>query len=218
MAMQKRVLLSNITARAFDAGTENKYIVEGYAAVFNNRYTLRKGAGWEWQETIDKNAFDGCEMADVLFQYNHEGRVLARTTNGTLTLNTDERGLHVTATLGGTDDGRALWQDIQGGYVNKMSFSFLASRVEETEERVQGASGGRVYLDTIKSFERVYDVSAVSIPANEETEIEARSKDFEARQCRAKEREEKATAAADNTGNSRTRMARELSLSIALNQ
>lgn len=157
--------------RAADADG-NGYVVEGYAATFNEPYTLSERYGIRLREQIDRNAFDGCEMTDVIFQFDHEGRVYARTTNATLSLSTDEHGLFVRADLGGTEDGQKLYKDIKGGYITRMSFAFTVAGVEEKRTK----DGDTVdYLQTVTKIKRLYDVSAVSIPANDGTEISARN-------------------------------------------
>ena len=162
-----------------DEEKERACIVEGYAATFNSPYQLFRGGGEAVYEVIDRAAFDRSEMSDVILQYDHEGRVYARQSNGTLSLSLDARGLKVRADLGGTQAGRALYEEIRGGYTTRMSFAFTIdeSDFEELpEERILGFSTGstdRCYLHTIRKIGRVFDVSAVSIPANEGTGIEA---------------------------------------------
>jgi HK97 family phage prohead protease len=111
-------------------------------------------------------------MSDVIMQYDHRGRVFARIRNNTLELRTDAKGLFVSANLGGTEIGRQLYEEIRGGYTDKMSFAFTVSgdRLERFEE-----NNRRVYLRTITQINKVFDVSAVSIPANDGTSISARS-------------------------------------------
>ena len=120
----------------------------------------------------DAHAFDDCDMSDVIFQYDHEGRVFARNKNKTLELTPDEKGLKVRAYLGGTDIGRQLYQEIKGGYTDKMSFGFIVAedRTEETN-----LTDKTEVLRTILSISKLYDVSAVSIPANDATSISARN-------------------------------------------
>lgn len=157
-------------------------IVEGYATTFNSPYQLMREGGYALFEKMDENAFDGCDMRDVIFQYDHAGRVYARTGNGTLELKADSRGLKVRADLSGTAEGRKLYEEIKGGYTTKMSFGFDIedSEMEELpEEEILGFRTGspdRYCLHTVRKIRRVYDVSAVSLPANEGTGIEARSR------------------------------------------
>ena len=156
-------------------------IVEGYATTFNQPYELfRDNWGGElfiFREQVDPNAFADTDMSDVIMQYNHEGRVFARTSNGTLGLDPDMKGLHIRADLGGTEIGRQLYEEIDGGYTDKMSFGFRVGKdkTERTEERDEEAGVTVVtVLRTILNIAKLYDVSAVSIPANDATSISAR--------------------------------------------
>ena len=175
-----------------DPENENK-VVTGYATTFNQPYLLRDFGDYRVEEQIDSRAFDECDMSDVIMQYDHQGRVFARQSNGTLRLNIDEHGLEVTASLGGTTLGRQLYEEIAGGYTNKMSFGFTVA-----DDNI--VPDGTDYLRTIRSIGRLFDVSAVSIPANDATEISARSHcdgviaEIEAERLRAEEEEQRRQA------------------------
>lgn len=151
---------------------EGRMIVEGYATTFNQPYTLMRDGGYRIDEQVDPGAFDETDMSDVIMQYDHEGRVFARTKNGTLELMSDEHGLKIRARLDGTDIGRQLFQEISGGYTDKMSFGFTVTG-QKREEKNEGNE--KVILRTITRIGKLYDVSAVSLPANDATEISARS-------------------------------------------
>ena len=112
-------------------------------------------------------------MRDVIMQYDHEGRVFARVANGTLKLEEDDHGLKITADLGGTEIGRQLFEEIEGGYTNKMSFGFTVA--EDRKERSRDAEGRVTVLRTITKIGKLFDVSAVSLPANDATEISSRN-------------------------------------------
>lgn len=163
----------DMVLRAADDDGED-YIVEGYATTFNEPYLLWREDNYTVYEQVDRNAFANCDMSDVIFQYNHEGRVFARNSNNTLTCTPDEHGLLTRALLGGTEIGRELYEEIKGGYTNKMSFGF---RVEsDVREIAENAETGEVtIMRTITAISRLYDVSAVSIPANPATSIAART-------------------------------------------
>ena len=148
------------------------YNVRGYATTFNEKYTLWDDGDFRVYEQVDPHAFDECDMRDVIFQYDHEGRVFARTSNDTLKLTPDAHGLEVNAYLGGTEIGRNLFEEIKGGYTSKMSFGFHVEADDIQEEEVEGKV---IYTRTIKKINKLYDVSAVSLPANDGTEISARS-------------------------------------------
>lgn len=174
-----------------EANTDNdEYIVEGYATTFNQPYPLYHVDSKLVEEQIDRNAFDKTDMGDVILQYDHEGKVYARISNNTLELKTDEHGLFVRAYLGGTQSGRNLYEEIKGGYTNKMSFGFTVEKDDFTETK-------NGYLRTIRSIGKLFDVSAVSLPANDFTEISARSHcdgviaEIEAERLRAEEKARK---------------------------
>lgn len=150
----------------------DSYRVKGYANTFGQVYTLWDDKRVRIDEMVDPHAFDECDMTDVIFQYDHEGRVFARTSNDTLQLTPDSHGLQVNAYLGGTEIGRNLFEEIKGGYTSKMSFGFHVKADEIKEEELDGKT---IYTRTIKAIDKLYDVSAVSLPANDGTEISARS-------------------------------------------
>lgn len=152
---------------------EGRMVVEGYATTFNQPYELMRAKDVIVNEQVDAHAFDETDMSDTIMQYDHEGRVFARVKNGTLQLTPDEHGLKVTADLGGTEIGRQLFEEISGGYTNKMSFGFTVTG--EKKQRSKDENGNTVILRTITKVGRLYDVSAVSLPANDATEISSRS-------------------------------------------
>ena len=148
-------------------------IVEGYATTFNQPYQLWRDQEMTVNEQVDRNAFAETDMTDVIMQYDHEGRVFARIANGTLDLEADEHGLRIRANLGGTEIGRQLFEEIQGGYTNKMSFGFTVTG--EEKKITKDADGHITVLRTITKIGKLFDVSAVSLPANDATEISARN-------------------------------------------
>jgi len=152
---------------------EQRKIVQGYASVFNHPYTLWEDEEFVVQEEVDSRAFDDADLSDVIFQYNHEGRVFARTKNETLVVGPDEKGLSILAYLGGTDIGQQLYQEIKGGYTTQMSYGYTV-RDSVWDESV--LEDGRILEKrTITAISKVYDVSAVSIPANDATSISVRN-------------------------------------------
>ena len=148
-------------------------VVEGYATTFNSPYELWRDREMTVNEQVDRHAFDETDMTDVIMQYDHEGRVFARIANGTLELDADDHGLHIRANLGGTEIGRQLFEEIQGGYTNKMSFGFTVTG--EERKTTKDADGHITVLRTITKIGKLFDVSAVSLPANDATEISARN-------------------------------------------
>lgn len=141
-------------------------IVEGYAAVFESETVLYSWDGVDYKEIIDRGAFEGAEMTDVVMNFNHEGKPVARTKNGTLKLTLDETGLRIRADLSGTEAGRQLYEEVKGGYIDKMSFAFTVEKDEYNQSE---------HLRRVLRVKRLYDVAAVDIPAYEATSLSARS-------------------------------------------
>lgn len=144
---------------------EQPFVVEGYATTYDDPYILFEFDGVAYKESVSRDALAGADMNDVIFLYNHEGMVFARQSNGTLQLSSDERGLHIRADLGSTEDSRRMYESIKAGLVTQMSWAFTIADDDYDEE---------THTRTIKSVRKVYDVSAVSIPANPNTDIAAR--------------------------------------------
>lgn len=85
----------NMTMQIREAGEgeeDPRKIVTGYASTFEEPYKLTSGEGWELWEVVDRSAFDETDMEDVILQYDHHGRVFARTRNNTLRVEPDEQG------------------------------------------------------------------------------------------------------------------------------
>ena len=160
------------TAETDEAPDERK-MVTGYASTFNEPYTLYEDESWRFNEVVDARAFDNTDMSDVILQYDHCGRVFARISNNTLTVTPDEKGLLIEADLGGTELGRQLFEEIRGGYTNKMSFGFTVDGEDYLDTK--DTDGKDLTVRTITSVRKLYDVSAVSLPANDATSISVRS-------------------------------------------
>lgn len=165
--------------RAAEDTEDNQYIVRGYASTFEP-YVLFHEGDKEIYEQIAPDAFKNADMSDVIMQYDHEGRVFARTKNETLKVGTDEHGLWMEADLSKTEGARSLYEDIKSGMITEMSFAFTV----EKDNYNKGTC-----TRTIEAIRKVYDVSAVSIPANPGTEISARNYfngviEAEAEECR----------------------------------
>ena len=160
----------SMTMTAVDEGDA---LVRGYATTFDDPYTLYSDDDIVLREIIDHDALMDADMSDVILQYDHEGRVFARTSNGTLRVEPDAHGLAIEADLSGTAIGRELYQEIKGGYTTKMSWAFVVASDEWKSEKAP--DGRKLETRTIKKVRKVFDVSAVSMPANDASEISARN-------------------------------------------
>jgi len=150
----------------FRALEDEEFIVEGYATTWDDPYTLFEYDGIKYMEQIDRNALNSANMDDVIFLYNHEGMVFARQSNGTLQLSINDRGLYIRADLSSTEASRQMYESIKAGLVTQMSWAFTVEEDSYNE---------KTHTRSILKVNKVYDVSAVSIPANPNTDISARS-------------------------------------------
>lgn len=133
----------------------DKPTVVGYGAVFNSESNDLGG----FREYIAPGAFDGRLKDDVRFLINHDANlILARTTNGTLRLSVDDKGLRYEADMPNTSTARDLMELLKNGTISQSSFAFT---VEEDSWEVKDGMNIR----TIDKVSQLYDVSSVTYPA-----------------------------------------------------
>ena len=144
---------------------ESNYYVEGYAARYEP-YVLYETEEGPIYERFEPGCFAGCDMSDVIYQLNHQGTVMARQSNGSLIVEPDDNGLFVAADLGRTEAARNHFEEISAGMITKMSWGFILGDYDYDRE-------SRTIIH--RSVKKIFDVSGVSIPANQNTEINARS-------------------------------------------
>ena len=161
-----RAIITPLQIPTAEKRIDSDYYVEGYATTFNKPYLLYEWDGVQYFEEIDRHALDGADLSDVIMQYDHQGKVLARLSNGTLGIEPDDNGLFIYADLSKSAAAKELYEEIRNGLVTKMSWAFTVAEDEYNRE---------TRTRTIKKIKKVYDVSAVSIPANSDTDISARS-------------------------------------------
>ena len=168
--MQNKECRSMIQPLTIPSTTEKRmdsdYYVEGYATTFDTPYLLYEDNGTKYYEKIDRHALDEADMSDVLMLYNHDGKPHARTTNGTLGLEVNNTGLLTFADLSKSRAAKDLHEEISSGLITKMSWAFVVAN--DSYDR-------STHTRTIFKIKKVYDVSAVSYPANTDTTISARS-------------------------------------------
>ena len=168
---QYRALAFNTPAKE---DKKNKFdsdcYVEGYAAKYERYVLFDDGQSKKIYEEFLPECFRNCDMTDIIFQFDHAGKVYARKSNNTLTVEPDQEGLFICADLSKTSAARSMFEDIQTGLITKMSWGFLPDY--KTLEVVEDD-----FSITIRHhhISKIYDVSAVSIPANNDTEIQARN-------------------------------------------
>lgn len=158
-----------IRAKDTEEKDNDEMIIEGVACVFDKPTVLFEVEGIEYKEVVDKRALDDADISDVIFNYNHGGRVYARTRNDSLHLEVKEDGLHVRVSLNPEDEGhKELYRDIKSGLIDKMSYCYIVSD-DGFDYDVE------THTRRITSIKKLFDVSAVDIPAYDSTSISARS-------------------------------------------
>lgn len=163
---QTRALTVLNSQPAVSKRIDTEYYVEGFAARYDPYVLYHDCNGEPIYERFEPGCFADCDMSDIIMQYDHEGKVMARTSNGSLIVEVTEEGLFVAADLGRTEAARDLYEDIKAGMVTKMSWRFRCGTYYYDQE-------SRTIVH--KTVKKIYDVAPVSIPANDDTEINARA-------------------------------------------
>ena len=159
----------NLEVRDKNEAGDPTYIVRGYASTFEPYVLFTDEDGVDYKEVIEPTAFDEADLTDVVFRVDHEGRVYARSSAGTLTVGVDEHGLFDEADLSKTAVARELFEDIKAGNYPKQSFAFIVK--EDEFDR-------KTHTRTIKKIAKVFDVSPVSFPANPTTELDIATRSY----------------------------------------
>ena len=154
----------NMTFEVREDGDQPSFLVEGYASTFEP-YTLMEIDGLDYNEQIDTHAFDETDMTDVVYRIDHEGKVFARSSAGTIKLDIDEHGLHQVTDLSKTKAGREHFEEIRAGLYPQMSFAFTVA-----EDHYDADTRTRI----VDKVAKIYDISSVAFPANDTTELHIR--------------------------------------------
>ena len=154
----------NMTFEVREDGDKPSFLVEGYASTFEP-YKLVEIDGEDYNERIEPTAFDEADMTDVVYRVDHEGKVYARSSAGTIKLDIDEHGLHQITDLSKTRAAQEHFEEIAAGNYPQMSFAFTVA-----EDHYDAESRTRI----IDRIAKVFDISAVSFPANPTTELHVR--------------------------------------------
>ena len=167
--METRTFLGSVEKRAND---DNKITITGMPIVFNAKTDI---GGW-WEESIDPGAIDADTLKDVRLLVNHDfnGIPLARsrrnTSNSTMRLTIQADGVAMEADLD-SKNPKVLELDsaIERGDISGMSFAFLVDG--DKWEDLDSDYPKR----TITHISEIFEVSAVTWPAYEQTSISSRS-------------------------------------------
>lgn len=148
--------------------------IEGYAAIFNEEFVLYEDASYRVVEIISPGAFSDVMSDDVRCLFNHDAnKVLGRSTNGTLAMAEDSKGLFFTNQMDAeTRIGKDVYQHVKRKDVTGCSFAFIVSKSTWTEEEKDGVYN---VTRTIQKLSNLYDVGPVTYPAYEQTSVDARA-------------------------------------------
>ncbi len=160
-----RTLNVTLKPKESDKRLDSAFYVEGYATTFEPYVLYEDDKGQKIYEHFTKECFKNTDMSDIIFQFDHEGKVYARMSNNTLIVEADEKGLFIAADLSKSPAAQELYGEIEAELITKMSWGFRPGLYSYDKK-----------ARTIrhKSVKKIFDVSAVSIPANGDTEINAR--------------------------------------------
>ena len=156
--------VSEIRMDSQEDGSEPKIV--GYAAKFNS---LSHDLGG-FREKIEPGAFSRAlsEGQDVRALVDHDpGKIIGRSTSGTLRMLEDDHGLRVEIDPANTTAGRDIMESITRGDVTGMSFGFTVK--DEDWQIVDGEN-----IRTLRDMD-LFDVSVVTFPAYASTEVALRS-------------------------------------------
>lgn len=168
--LEQRSYYFEIRAEDSEKGT----VITGRPIVYNSRTDL----GY-YDEIIEPGALNGTDLKDVRFLVNHDlskiplARSRRNNGNSTMQLMVDNNGMGIRVLLDTENnaDARSLYSAVQRGDISGMSFMFGIS--DEEWENLDSEHPTR----HIKAISIVVEVSAVTFPAYESTEINARSKE-----------------------------------------
>ena len=154
--------IGNIEIRT-DEEKESEIYAEGYALVFNSWSEDLGG----FVETIEPSALEGSDLSDVRALFNHNAdKVLARSTAGTLELETDDKGLKFRFKLPNTSYGKDVAENLRNGNINQCSFGFV---LDDDGDSFDFDEKRSIYQRTLKKIKSVMDISLVTYPAYSST-------------------------------------------------
>jgi len=161
--MNNKQFFPSVELRAYMSEDEDKMLLEGYAIVFNSESRDLGG----FTEVVKENALDNAlnRNSDVLALYGHDyANVLGRQSAGTLKLDKDEKGIKFMLDLPNTQLGRDVYTLVERGDLRGNSFGF-------TVEKDSWDKVGDKVIRTIEQVKDLFEISIVSLPAYEATEL-----------------------------------------------
>ena len=169
--MSNREIRAMETIKAVD---DEQMIVEGYALRFN---TLSNDLGG-FVETISPEALKEADLSDVRCLIDHDSsKVLGRTVSETLELKVDDEGLYFRCQLPNTSYSKDLYENIRLGNINQCSFGFI---LDEDGDSFEKRDSDGLFKRTIRKIQSLFDVSIVTYPAYNDTDVAPALRSIEA--------------------------------------
>lgn len=170
--MKKHEIRSyDFDVRAKEDEEHGKYL-EGQPIVYNSRTDLGL-----YDEIIEVGALKNTNLKDVRFLVNHDFNMipLARSRNNTknstmqMTVNDEGMSIRVNLDVEGNSKAKELYSAVKRGDISGMSFAFYIDKEEWEDLKTEHPTR------RIKSISEIFEVSAVTFPAYEDTNISARN-------------------------------------------
>lgn len=166
----KEIRSCEIRASEPTADGSDALIINGVPIVFESPTTIKSEVG-EYTEIIKRGALDKCDMSDSRLLYNHDlSRLPYAKTPNTMKFNIEKDGLHMTASLPGTEEGRSLYEAIKRGDLTGMSFGFKVPPGGDTYDP-------KTNTRTINTIEKLYEVSVTPFPCYQDTTVSTEARD-----------------------------------------
>lgn len=172
--MELRATSTEVKIRSAEDGTESRTI-EGYALKFNKRSQPLMGG--YFVETLDSRCLDDTDMSNVVATFNHDESKLLGRSGVNLTLAKDDVGLRFKIDLPNTTLGNDILEEVRMGILSQCSFAFTLPD-DDADVWTRSNEEGVDYKRTILAIDKLYDVSVVTTPAYQDTNVSvgARSK------------------------------------------
>jgi len=171
-----RTMTTEVKIRSNEDDTESRTI-EGYALKFNKRSQPLMGG--YFVETLDSRSLDNTDMSNVVATFNHDESKLLGRSGVNLTLAKDDVGLRFKIDLPNTTLANDVLEEVRTGILSQCSFAFTMPDEDTADEWRKSTIDGVDYERTIRAIDKLYDVSVVTTPAYNDTNVSvgSRSKD-----------------------------------------
>ncbi|WP_459576559.1 HK97 family phage prohead protease [Companilactobacillus alimentarius] len=175
--MELRATPTEVKIRSAEDGKESRTI-EGYALKFNKRSQPLMGG--YFVETLDSHCLDDADMSNVVATFNHDESKLLGRSGVNLTLTKDDVGLRFKIDLPNTTLANDVLEEVRMGILSQCSFAFTLPNDDDADVWSRSNEDDAEYKRTILAIDKLYDVSVVTTPAYEDTNVSVGSRSKQA--------------------------------------